>query len=122
MRQEPTMTTTATHDTAASVPPEPDVGQEGPIQGMLDFESGNPDGIENWRRQREARLEAVRREWSLPVGRRVRVRLRNIDGDFVGMLRLAEEPAAIDRRVPLRLRIDQMDFTVPEIERCALLD
>jgi len=74
--------------------------EEDPIQGVFDFESGNPDGLANWRNQREAILRAVREEWSLPVGRRVRVRLRNIDGEFVGTLDLVRDPPAIDRRPP----------------------
>ena len=31
------------------------------VQGIFDFESGNADGIENWRREREAYLAAVYR-------------------------------------------------------------
>jgi hypothetical protein len=93
-----------------------------PIQGVFDFESGNANGFENWRREREARMEAIRREWRVPVGRRVRIRLRDIDGEFEGTLNLAQQPVAIDRRVPLRLRIDRMDVSIPEIEQCIVLD
>ncbi len=99
-----------------------DPDETGALQGVFDFETGHADGLENWRRQQEARLEAVRREWSVPVGRRVRLRLRNIDGDFVGTLRLVEQPVTLDRRVPLRLRLDRMDVPIPDIEQCIVLD
>jgi hypothetical protein len=92
------------------------------IQGVFDFESGNADGFENWRRQQQARLDAIGREWSVPVGRRVRIRLRNIDGDFEGKLELVEQPVTIDRRLPLRLRVDRVDVSIPDIERCIVLD
>lgn len=91
---------------------------EDPIQGVFDFETGNPDGLANWRNQREALLRAVREEWSLPVGRRVRIRLRNIDGEFVGTLDLVRDPPAIDRRLPLALRVGRVDVAVAEIEQC----
>ncbi|MDD5706661.1 MAG: hypothetical protein PHR35_12120 [Kiritimatiellae bacterium] len=92
------------------------------IQGVFDFETGNADGFENWRREVEARLEAIRREWCVPVGRRVRMRLRNFDGDFEGPLELLYPPAAIDRRLPLRLRIERMEVAVADIEQCIVLD
>ncbi len=96
--------------------------KEGPIQGILDFDTGNQDGFENWRREQEARLDAIRREWGLPVGLRVRIRLRNIDGDFEGTLRLSEPPSRIDRRAPLRLKIDNITFSFVEIEKCVVID
>ena len=72
-----------------------------PVQGIFDFESGCANGYENWRKQQEARLAAIRLEWGLPVGRRVRLCLRNVDNEFEGLLELVEPPAAIDRRFPL---------------------
>jgi len=93
-----------------------------PDQGVFDFESGNMDGFQNWRRDQERRLEAIRREWSLPIGRRVRVRLRSMERDLEGRLLLAHHPITIDRRVPLRLRIDQVEIVIPDIERCVVID
>ena len=95
---------------------------EGADQGVFDFECGNADGLENWRCQQEARLEAIRREWSLPVGRRVRIRVRNIDEDFEGKLELVHQPQTIDRKVPLHLRVASLDVFVPDIEQCTVLD
>lgn len=92
------------------------------VQGVFDFESGNADGFANWRRQQEALLDAIRREWLLPVGRRVRIRLRNIDSEFEGRLELVEKPTKIDRRQPLHLRVDRVDVFIPDIEQCIVLD
>ena len=94
----------------------------GPIQGMLDFESGNANGYENWLREQEAHLDAIRREWSVPLGRRVRIQLRDIDQDFEGKLELFAQPDSIDRGVPLQLRIGRVDFASTDIERCVVLD
>ncbi len=93
-----------------------------PAQGTFDFESGNMDGFVNWRRQQEARLEAIRWEWSLPIGRQVTVRLKDIDDDFVGALTLVEQPLSIDRSLPLHLRIGRVEFFSPDIEQCVLMD
>lgn len=92
------------------------------IQGVFDFESGNPDGFENWRRQQEARLDAIRREWCVPVGRKVRIRLYDIDGEFTGKLQLAEHPVTIDRHAPLHLKVDHIDFFVPDVEQCTVVE
>jgi hypothetical protein len=94
----------------------------GPTQGVLDFDAGGTAGFETWRQQQEARLEAIRREWSVPLGRRVRIRLRNIDGDFEGKLQLAQQPATIDRREPLHMRVGRVDVFIPDIEQCTVLD
>lgn len=91
------------------------------IQGVFDFESGNSNGFQNWRREQERRLEAVRREWGLPVGRRVRLRLRDVDGEFEGKLELVHHPVTCDSRVALHLRIERMDFTSTDVEQCIRL-
>jgi hypothetical protein len=93
-----------------------------PVQGLFDFESGNMNGYQNWRRQQEERLQAIRNEWRLPVRRRVRLRLKNIDGDFEGILRLVDQPMTIDRRLPLHLRIDNLDVSPDDIEQCVVID
>lgn len=89
---------------------------------MLDFESGNTNGFDNWRQQREARLQLIRHEWGVPVGRRVCLKLREFDREFTGVLRLAEEPTKIDRRLPLLLKIRNVPLGIADIEHCTLLD
>lgn len=91
-------------------------------QGLLDFDSGNTHGFDNWRKQRETRLQLIRREWGVPVGKRVRLKLREFDHEFVGVLMLAEEPRAIDRRQPLLLKIRNVSLGLADIEHCAMLD
>ncbi len=91
-------------------------------QGLFDFDSGNTNGFDNWRRQREARLQLIRNEWAVPVGRRVRLKLREFDHEFVGILMLAEEPPKIDRRLPLLLKIRNIPLGLADIEHCSLLD
>lgn len=98
------------------------MNEDDPIQGVFDFESGNSNGFENWRKQQEARLSAIRREWCVPVGRKVRIRLRNIDGDFEGKLKLVEHPVTIDKRIPLHLKVDQLDVYLSDIEQCIVLE
>ncbi|RME93716.1 MAG: hypothetical protein D6766_07625 [Verrucomicrobia bacterium] len=95
---------------------------DGAIQGVFDFESGNPDGFANWEREQAARLAAIRGEWGLPLGRRVRVALVGVDAELEGRLELAEQPRAIDRRHPLALRIGSVRFSSEEIEQLIRLD
>ena len=92
------------------------------VQHLFDFESANINGYENWRREQENRLEAIRNEWCLPVRRRVRIRLKDIDGDFEGVLRLVDQPLTIDSRLPLHLRIDNLDVFPDDIEQCVVIE
>jgi hypothetical protein len=89
---------------------------------VFDFESGNTDGFANWRREQERRLDAIRGEWGLPVGRNVRLRVRTIEGELEGKLRMIDMPVSIDRRVPLHLRISGIDIEAADIERCTVID
>jgi hypothetical protein len=91
------------------------------VQGLFDFESGNMCGYDNWRREQEQRLQAIRREWGIPVRRRVRLRLKNLDGDFEGVLQLVDQPLTIDRRRPLHLKVDNIDVFPDDIEQCVVI-
>ncbi len=96
--------------------------EEGVIQGVLDFDSGNSNGYENWIRNREAYYDLIREKWSLPVGRTVRVRLFNIDGEFEGKLQLVSQPDRIDGKGILHLRVNSVDFFNSDIEQCIVFD
>jgi hypothetical protein len=37
------------------------------VQSRFDFKSGNMGGYGNWRREQQQRLQAILREWALPV-------------------------------------------------------
>jgi len=91
-------------------------------QGLLDFDSGNTNGFDNWCLQREERLEQIRSEWGVPAGQRVRLKLREFDHEFTGILMLAEEPQKIDRRLPLLLKIRNISLCPRDIEYYSLLD
>ena len=91
-------------------------------QGLLDFDTGNGNGFDNWRRQRDARLQLIRNEWAVPVGQRVSLKLREFDHEFVGILMVAEEPQAIDRHLPLSLRIHNICLSLDDIEHCSVLE
>ena len=91
-------------------------------QGLFDFDSGNANGFDNWRQQREERLRLIRNEWGVPVGRRVCLKLREFDHEFTGILMLAEEPLKLDRHLPLLLKIRNIPLTLADIEHCSLLD
>ena len=92
-----------------------------PVQGIFDFDTGHANGFANWEREQQHRVQAIKEEWALPIGRRVRLGLKNIDGEFEGKLELAEFPVSIDRRVPLRLRIAGVEGWSPDIERCVVI-
>ncbi len=91
------------------------------VQGIFDFESGNADGIENWRRERGVLLASIREEWGLPVGRRARVTLAGIDREMEGLLEVAGIPRTIDRKQPLELRIAGVRILSTEIEGCRVV-
>ena len=91
-------------------------------QNLFDFASGDKCGYQNWRREQQQRLQAIRREWGIPVCRRVRLRLKNLNGDFEGVLRLVAQPLTIDRRRPLHLKIDNIDVFPDQIEQCVVID
>jgi len=91
-------------------------------QGVLDFNAGNTHGFDNWRLQREERLQLIRGEWGVPVGRRVRLKLREFDSEFTGILMLADEPPTIDRRLPLSLKIRNIPVGPSDIEHWTALD
>ena len=84
-------------------------------QGLFDFESGNAQGLENWRREQEDQLDAIREEWALPIGKYVRICVWNPNTVFVGKLRLVQMPVSIDHHVPLRLQVNKIEFSIPDI-------
>ena len=67
-------------------------------------------------------FRAIRREWGLPINRRVRLTLKNLDSEIEGKLLLDGELERIDRTVPLRLKVGRTTFDSSEIETCTALD
>ena len=95
--------------------------EENIIQGVFDFERGNSNGFENWQIELENKLVVIRREWSLPVGKRVRVKIKNIDYEFEGVLKLVEYPDRIDKKIPLHLSVERVDVFPADIERLSII-
>lgn len=87
----------------------------------LDFHSAVGDGYANWQWDQQQAIKRISEVWGLPINRRVRVKLVNIDSEFEGLLQLAEYPLSIDRRRPLLLRLTPLTFFSAEIERCSVI-
>jgi hypothetical protein len=88
----------------------------------LDFGRGDPSGYAKWQQERADWLDRIRREIGLPINRRVRVRLRDIDGEFCGLLTLVELPLDLRRARHQLLRVGDFEFTAAEIESCVRED
>ena len=88
----------------------------------LDFHVPATDGYAVWQWDQEQAVRRIAEEWQLPIGRGVRVRLCNLDQEFVGRLRLDKRPARLDRKEPLALRVGDMPFLSVEIETCAVVE
>jgi hypothetical protein len=88
------------------------------LQGELDFWSGNNAGYERWQQEQEARLAEVRRDFGLPIGRQVRVKLRDFDRELTGRLGLVEFPLNSARGRPPLLRVSGVEFSSAEIDYC----
>ena len=80
------------------------------------------EGLNSWRHQREASLQALGRETGLPINQRVEVLLR--DGVRLrGRLQLQEELLFVQPKPgPLALRVDGVCFSAAEIESCVRMD
>ncbi|MCL4176381.1 MAG: hypothetical protein KJ072_01345 [Verrucomicrobia bacterium] len=88
------------------------------LQGELDFGRDDPAGYRRWQAEQQDWLVRLRREMGLPIGRNVRVRLRDFDREFYGRLSLVELPLEQRHARHQRLRIGSFEFTAAEIESC----
>ncbi|MCK5843541.1 MAG: hypothetical protein KAG97_02465 [Victivallales bacterium] len=79
----------------------------------FDFSSGTDDGYERWRRDERDRIRAISNEWSVPLNKIVRLKLRNMPKEMCGSLTLLEHPRKIKRKtgpLKLRLNLNAVDF------------
>jgi len=88
----------------------------------LDFQNPMGNGYKNWQWDREEAVKRIAETWGLPLNRRVRLKVVNIDSEFEGKLCLAEMPITIDRRRPLTLRLAPLEFSSCEIEHCTVIE
>jgi len=87
-------------------------------QGELDFDGKDAAGYARWQQEQAAWLTRLRREYGFPLGRKVRVKLRDFDREIQGRLGLVELPLqpATSRRV--KFRVATFEFEPEEIEYC----
>lgn len=90
---------------------------------QLDLNFGAPvsDGYANWLWEREEAVQRISEVWGIPLGQNVRFCLSGIDGEFQGVLRLAEMPRKLDRRLPLKLKMGRHVFDSSEVENCTVI-
>jgi hypothetical protein len=91
-------------------------------QQEMDFRGPVGGGYAAWQWDHDQAVKNISELWGLPLNRRVRLKLINIDSEFVGKLTLAEFPLSLDRRRPLLLRLPPLQFSSTEIEWCAVVD
>jgi hypothetical protein len=80
-------------------------------------------GLEIWREERKAQIDALARACGLPIGHAVRVSL--ISGIVLeGRLLIPQQELWIEKRrsADLRLEIGRVDFRVQEVESCVRTD
>lgn len=88
----------------------------------FDFHAPATDGYAVWQWEQAAAERRIAEEWRLPLGRTVRVKLWNLDQEFVGRLQLVKRPATLNRKEPLLLHVGTMPFLSTEIESCAVVE
>jgi hypothetical protein len=91
-------------------------------QLVMDFHAPVGDGYASWQCDQEQAIKRIAVVWELPLNRRVRVKLLDIDSEFEGKLTLAEFPLSLDRRKALLLRLAPLSFSSEEIEKCAVVE
>ena len=78
-------------------------------------------GFENFHKEQQEFLNKVRKEWCLPIGKTVRIKIFDIDGEFEGKLKLAKFPKEINKHHPLYLKVGDTPIESSDIEQCHLL-
>jgi hypothetical protein len=91
-------------------------------QGELDFGRGNSVGYMLRKQEQAAWLARIQRESGLPVGRSVRVKLRDFDHEIAGRLGLVELPLSTTGACHVRFRVGSFEFGADELEYCVRTD
>jgi hypothetical protein len=92
------------------------------LQAELDFAVGDPAGHQRWLDDQARRLARVCRDYGLPIGFPVRLKLRDFDRELTGRLALTEFPLESGTGRPLSLRVGPVEFASTEIEYCVRED
>jgi hypothetical protein len=96
------------------------------MDDQLAFDFGAPaasDGLDDWRKERRARLAALADALGLPLGHRVRIEFAT-GSPLEGLLALDEEQlfVPIRRNAHLVLRIGDATFEARNVASCTTLD
>ena len=92
-----------------------------PGQLDLDFQAPVGNGYGSWEWDQREAIKKISGTWGLPINRKVRLKLFDIDSEFEGILRLDEFPLSMDKRRPLTLRLTPLVFSSLEIEQCMVI-
>ena len=89
----------------------------------LNFENTGPDGLNQWRIQRDRAMQRLARRLGLPLGHEVELWLKS-GICLKGKLQLREETLFVetDEDRDTQLTIGRTDFKVSEIDSCVRLD
>ena len=92
------------------------IGEREQFKDELDFDSGDEKGFDNWRNENREKIREISDEWGIQLFRKVKIKLRFIPSEITGFLILLDIPVKLDRRNPLRLRLNYSgnDFDLGE--------
>lgn len=81
-------------------------------QGEFEFEDeGNADGYRRWRERLDEQRRAFERRWGIPIGPRVRLRLRGYRKSIIGRIETSDP-----RSSRPKFRIRGIEFAPDEVE------
>ena len=91
-------------------------------QGNFNFPIAEMEEIDPLRKDWEAAEDRASAIWKMPLRKQVVLRLKNIRGEFKGVIHLARRPKVWDAKQKLELRMEKTHFTNHEIESCTQVD
>ena len=72
----------------------------------LNFDSGDAKGYSKWQDENKKKMQEISDCWGYPIFKRVRIKLNFLPSEIQGFLVLLEFPPKLDRRKPLKLRLN----------------
>ncbi len=92
------------------------IGEREHFKDELDFDSGDENGFDNWRNENREKIRKISDEWGVQLFRKVRIKLSFLPSEISGFLILLDIPSGLNRRNPLRLRLNYSgkDFDLGE--------
>ena len=87
----------------------------------FDFKDSVVNGYKYWECDQKKIFKEISKTWGLPINRKVRLKLFDIDSEFEGILSLDEFPVSLNKSHPLSLRLPPLVFSSLEIEQCMVI-